>query len=80
MFRRKNVRTQLTQKRSYIIDVGRMIVCSRSGRSSGASLVGAAEAEDLPEDVGEGVFEVTVRHDVDHRVQGGVEVADPEEN
>ena len=38
----------------------------------------AAEAEDLPQNVGEGVFEVSVRHHVDHRVQRRVEVADPE--
>ncbi len=40
----------------------------------------AEEAEDLSQDVREGVLEVPVRHHVDHRVQGGVEVADPEQD
>ena len=39
----------------------------------------AAPAEDLLEDVREGVLEVPVGHDVDEGVQGGVEVSDPEE-
>ena len=39
-----------------------------------------AEAKDLPQDVRERVLEVAVRHDVDHRVEGGVEVSDPEED
>ena len=67
-------------RRSDVIDVGRMIVGSRARRASGASLVGTTEAKDLSEDVGERVFEVAVRHHVDHRVQCRVEVADPEEN
>ena len=40
----------------------------------------AEEAEDLAEDVGEGVLEVAVGHDVDERVQRRVEVADPEQD
>ena len=40
----------------------------------------AEEAEDLAQDVGEGVLEVAVGHDVDERVEGRVEVADPEED
>ena len=40
----------------------------------------AAEAKDLPQDVGERVLEVPVSHHVDDGVQGGVEVADPEED
>lgn len=43
-------------------------------------LAETAKAEDLAQDVREGVFEVPVRHHVDHRVQRGVEVADPEED
>ena len=41
-------------------------------------LAGAAPAEDFPEDVRERVLEVP--HDVDDGVEGGVEVADPEED
>ena len=40
----------------------------------------AEEAEDLAQDVREGVLEVPVGHDVDERVERRVEVADPEED
>ena len=41
---------------------------------------GAAPAEYLADDVGESVLEVPVGHDVDDRIEGGVEVPDPEQD
>jgi hypothetical protein len=40
----------------------------------------AEKAEDFAEDVREGVLEVAIRHDVDDRVEGGVEVSDPKKD
>ena len=57
-----------------------MVLSPRAGAAPRAALVGATEAEDLPEDVGESVLEVPVGHHVDDRVQGRVEVSDPEED
>ena len=48
--------------------------------SPGPTLVGTADTEDPPQDVCEGILEVPVGHHVDHGVEGGVEVADPEED
>ena len=48
--------------------------------ATASKLAEAAEAEDLPQDVRKGVLEIPVRHHVDDGVEGGVEVADPEED
>lgn len=57
-----------------------MVPVHSPGARSSPKLAEAAEAEDFPQDVREGVLEVPVGHDVDHGVEGGVEVADPEED
>jgi len=57
-----------------------MVFSPGARAAPGAPLVGAAEAEDLPQDVRESILEVPVGHNVDDGVQGRVEVPDPEEN
>ncbi len=57
-----------------------MVLRAGARRSAGAALVRTAPAEDLAEDVGEGILEISVRHDVDDGVESGVEVTDPEED
>jgi len=55
------------------------VEASSRGNSQRIAL-GTAGAEDAAQDVGESVLEVAVRHDVDHRVERGIEVADPEKS
>ncbi len=53
---------------------GRRIAATR------ATFVGAAPAKNLANDVGKRILEVPIGHDINHRVQGRVEVANPEQD
>lgn len=49
-------------------------------RTAHGIIAGATEAEDPPEDVRKGVLEISIGHHIDHGVQRGIEVANPEED
>lgn len=40
----------------------------------------AISTEDLPENVSKSILEIPIGHDVDDRIEGGIEISNPEQN